>query len=243
MYFENRVSSSRKAISLSWFLAFILLIFSGVMYRLAASHLKLVSRPLPISLSAFPLKVGSWVGRELSIAAITKEYMQQHFADDFLSRRYVNSETKAWADVYVVYCSSRPGGVLGHRPRVCYTGNGWIYDSTEPTQVMSRTGRQITCLIHRFHKPGPGYDQIVVLNFYILNGQITADESDFSGPFNRRLNIDGNQTRYVSQIQISSVLESSIRAAATDMIDLTLTYFPDQNGIVKAETVNQKSKI
>jgi len=232
MYCENQVSSCRKAISSACFFASILLILSGVMYRLAASNLKLVPRPLPISLSAFPSTVGNWVGSELSIATTTKEYMQQHFADDFLSRRYVNSETKAWADIYIVYCTSRPGGILGHRPRVCYTGNGWIHDSTEPTQVTSRTGRKIPCLIHRFHKPSPGHDQIVVLNFYILNGQITVDESDFSGPFNRKLNIGHDQTHYVSQIQISSVLESSIRAAAEDITELVMNYFPDENGIV-----------
>jgi len=234
MYCENQLSLNRKTTSLAWFLAFILLILSGVIYRVASSRLKLIPRPLPIPLSAFPSKVGNWVGSELSIATTTKEYMQQHFADDFLSRRYVNSETKAWVDIYIVYCTSRPGGILGHRPRVCYVGNGWIYDSTEPTQVKFRTGREITCLIHRFHKPSPGHDQIVVLNFYILNGQITVDENDFSGPFNRKLNIGRDQTRYVSQIQISSVLENSIRAAAKDITGLVMNYFPDENGDVKA---------
>ena len=221
MYCENQVSLSRKATSLAWLLAFILLILSGVMYRVAASRLKLAPSPLPISLSAFPSKVGNWVGSEISIATTTKEYMQNHFADDFLSRRYVNSATKAWADVYIVYCTSRPGGILGHRPRVCYPGNGWIHDSTEPIQVMSRAGRKIPCLIHRFHKPSPRHDQIVVLNFYILNGQITVD---------------------VSQIQISSVLENSIRAAAKDITGLILDYFPDANGDFRAtEYVNTTS--
>ena len=235
MYCENQVSSCKKAISLALSLAFILLILSGVIYRVAASRLKLVPNPLPISLSAFPSKVGNWVGSELSIATTTKEYMQKNFADDFLSRRYVNSATKAWADVYIVYCTSRPGGILGHRPRVCYPGNGWIHDSTEPTQVMSRTSRKIPCLIHRFHKPSPRHDQIVVLNFYILNGQITVDENEFSGPFSRKLNRGGDQTRYISQIQISSVLENSIREAAKDITGLILDYFPDENSILKAE--------
>jgi hypothetical protein len=107
---------------------------------------------------------------------------------------------------------------------------------------MSRAGRKISCLIHRFHKPGPRHDQIVVLNFYILNGQITVDENDFSGPFNRKLNIGGDQTRYVSQIQISSVLENSIRAAAKDIAGLILDYFPDENSEVGAtEHVNTTS--
>jgi len=234
MYCENLVSSSRKATSLAWFLAFILLILSGVIYRVAASRLKLVPSFLPVSLSAFPSKVGNWVGSELSFATTTKEYMQKNFADDFLSRRYVNSATKAWADVYIVYCSSQPRNMLGHQPRVCYPGNGWVHDSTEPTQVMSRTGRKIPCLIHRFHKPSPGHDQIVVLNFYLLNGLITVDENTFTRVGWRNPNIAGYPARYVAQVQISSVLENSIREAAKEMSELILDFFPDENGQVRA---------
>jgi hypothetical protein len=160
--------------------------------------------------------------------------MEKNFADDFLSRRYINAATHTWADVYVVYCSSRPGGILGHQPRICYPANGWIHDSTEPSLFTSRTGRQVRCLIHRFHKPAPAYEQIVVLNFYILNGQITTEEKDFSGPLGRRPNIAGDPARYVTQVQISSVLENSIREAAKDMTDLILDFLPDANSKIRA---------
>jgi hypothetical protein len=89
-------------------------------------------------------------------------------------------------------------------------------------------------LIHRFHKPAPAYDQTVVLNFYILNGQITTDEDSFSGLFGRRPNIAGNPARYVAQVQISSVLEDSIRTTAKDITGLILDFFPDENGKVRA---------
>ena len=220
-----------------WILAVLLLVSSGITYRLLASHFELIfDTPisLPVPLSGFPSEVGNWVGQDIPIATTTKEYMEKNFADDFLSRRYINAATGAWADVYIVYCSSRPGGILGHRPRVCYPGGGWIHDGTEPSQFISRAGRQISCLIHRFHKPAPTHDQKVVLNFYILNGQLTADENDFSGPFGRRPNIAGDPARYVAQVQISSVLENSIREAAKDMTDLILDFLPDKNGKVKA---------
>jgi hypothetical protein len=180
------------------------------------------------------MKIGNWTGKELSIPNTTKEYMEKHFADDFFSRRYVNTVTKNWVDVYIVYCSSKPGGILGHQPRVCYPAYGWFHDSTELSQFTSRTNRQIPCLIHRFHKPAPTNDQTVVSNFYILNGQITVDESDFSGLFGRRPNIAGDPARYVAQVQISSVLENPVRTAAKDMADLILDFFPDKNGRVKA---------
>jgi hypothetical protein len=217
-------------------LAIVLLLCTGLGYR-EASHLKhVIETPikLPVPLNAFPTRVGNWVGSDLSIPTITQEYMRDNFADDFLSRRYINTETNAWADVYVVYCSSRPGGILGHQPRVCYPAHGWVHDGTEPSLFTSQTGRQIHCLIHRFHKPAPAYEQIVVLNFYILNGQITTEEKGFSGPLGRRPNIAGNPARYVAQVQISSILENSIRTAAKDMTDLILGFLPDSNGTVKA---------
>jgi len=224
-----------------WILAVLLLVSAGITYRVVASHLTtILDTPitLPVPLSGFPSEVRNWVGRDLSIPNTTKEYMEKNFADDYLSRRYINSLTKTWADVYVVYCSSRPGGILGHRPRVCYPGYGWIHDSTESVQFISRAGRQVPCLIHRFHKPAPMNDQKVVLNFYILNGQFTTEENDFSGFLGRRPNIAGDPARYVAQVQISSVLENSVRTAAKDMTDLILDFLPDRNGIVKAEVLS-----
>ena len=246
MYCARLTRLGKISTPLVWVLSVILVILSGIAYRALASRLKLaVGTPinLPVLLSAFPTKVGNWVGEDLPIPTTTKEYMEKNFADDFLTRRYINAATGAWTDVYVVYCSSRPGGILGHRPRVCYTGHGWIHDGTEPSQFISRAGQQVPCLIHRFHKPAPMNDHKVVLNFYILNGQITTDENDFSSPFGRRPNIAGDPARYVAQIQISSVLENSIRTIAKDITDLVLDYLPDQNGTVKAEIRGQKSEI
>jgi hypothetical protein len=220
-----------------WVLAIVLLISAGITYRILASDLeRVVSRTikLPVPLSSFPMQIGNWSGMDLSIPNTTKEYMEKNFADDYFSRRYVNYVTKAWADVYVVYCSSRPGGILGHRPKVCYSGYGWIHDSTQTEQFTSRGGHQIFYLIHRFHRPNSTIDQTVVLNFYVLNGKLTAEEKDFSGILGRRVNIEGDLAQYVAQVQISSVVENSVRMMAKDVADLILDYLPDQNGKVRA---------
>jgi hypothetical protein len=220
-----------------WILAVALLVSAGITYRILASGLeRIVSRTikLPIPLSDFPSQIGNWSGKDLSIPNTTKEYMEKNFADDYFSRRYYNSITKKWADVYVVYCSSRPGGILGHRPRVCYSGYGWIHDSTQTEQFISRAGHQIPYLIHQFHRPAPMNTQTVVLNFYVLNGKLTAQEKDFSGILGRRVNIAGDLAQYVAQVQISSVMENSVRLMAKDVVDLILNYLPDQDGKVRA---------
>lgn len=82
--------------------------------------------------------------------------------------------------------------------------------------------------------PAPRNDEIVVLNYYILNGEIAADESGFSGVGIRTPNIAGDPARYVTQVQISSILENSTLSAAVDFTDLILDFFPDRKGNVKA---------
>jgi len=234
-------TAGRTFASLVWVLAVLLLVSTGITYRVLGSHLKLTAETairLPVPLSAFPMKINNWVGTDLSIRSTTREYMEKNFADDFLSRRYINS-TNAWVDVYVVYCSSRPGGIVGHQPRICYPAGGWIHDGTEPSQFFSWAGRHIPCLMHRFHKPAPTYEQTIVASFYILNGRITSDESNFSGPLGRRPNIAGDPARYVAQVQISSVLENSIRTAAEEITELILDFLPDRNGKVAAVQFTQ----
>jgi hypothetical protein len=124
--------------------------------------------------------------------------------------------------------------MLGHRPQVCYPANGWIHQNTEHIQVIANSGRTISCLLHNFQKSTSESEEIVVLNFYIVNGKITDDESVFSGLGWRTPNVDGNPARYVVQVQISSLLEMSVRSVAKDFTDLVLGYFPDENGQAKA---------
>jgi hypothetical protein len=228
-----------------WILAFVLLISAGITYRILAFNLeRIAAKPikLPVPLSDFPLQIGDWSGKDLDIPSTTLEYMKEHFADDYFSRRYKNTVTNDIADVYVVYCSSRPGGILGHKPQVCYRGYGWVHDSTQTEQFISQGGHQTTYLIHRFHTPSPMNNQKVVMNFYILNGRLTANEKDFSGLFGRRLNIAGDLARYVAQVQISSVSENSVRLMAKDAVDLILDYLPDQDGNVRAVQYNDTER-
>ena len=229
-----RARRGETPVWLAGVLAVVLLIAAGVTYRVGASRLEdppIIALPVP--LEEIPLEISGWEGHDLEIPTVTVEYMEANFADDFISRRYNETTAGIWADAYVVYCSSRPGGVLGHQPMVCFPAHGWIHDETEPSEFVTESGRRVKCLTHRFHKSAPAYRRVVVLSFYILNGQITLSERDFSGLFGRRLNISGNPARYVAQVQISSVLEHSARSLAGDLGDSVLAILPDPHGQVR----------
>jgi len=237
-------ASGRVPLWSVWILSFVLLVSAGVTYRILASSLeRVVNRTikLPVPLSAFPMKIGNWSGKDLPIPNTTKEYMEKNFADDYISRQYINSETGDWVNIYVVYCSSWPAGIVGHRPQVCYPGNGWIWDSTDTDQFISGAGQKIPYLLHRFHKREMT-DQVVVLNFYVLNGKLSADEDDFSSSIWRMPNIAGDLAKYVAQVQVSSLLENSVKKMAKDVADLILDYLPDQDGNVRAVDDNDLSR-
>ena len=225
--------SGKVRIWVVWILSVLVLVSAGIAYRIPAQRIgRLGEDPiaLPVPLGEFPFVLGQWVGRELGTRSTTEEYMRDHFADDFFSRRYDNSAGKGWADVYVVYCSSRPGGILGHRPRVCYQAHGWQHKGTEKKQFTSANGRAIDYLLHRFYKAPPEYYEMVVLSFYVVSGRLTASERDFSGPLGRRPNIARDPKRYVAQVQISSTVQRSVEAALEDMADEILDFLPAADG-------------
>ncbi|MFC1634147.1 exosortase-associated EpsI family protein [Planctomycetota bacterium] len=218
-----------------------LLVSFGITYRVLATRLRLVvDTPvaLPVLLTAFPKRVGPWLGKDVPIP----QNIQRAAGNDAsLKRLYMNEVNNQWVNVYIAY-TAHPRTMLGHRPRICYVAGGWVHDSTLSATIMSNAGREVPCLIHRFHRPAPSNEEIIVLNFYIVNGQLTSDDRVFSGVGWRTPNINGDPARYVTQVQVSSILENSIRTAAEGMVELILDFFPDENGQVKAvDYVNPSS--
>jgi hypothetical protein len=215
-------------------IAFLLLVGAGVVYRMEAPRWEEPPPiPPPVPLAEVPMEVDGWIGEDRDIPSITEDYMRSNFADDYISRRYVNADQRMWADAYLVYCSSRPAGILGHQPLVCFPAHGWIHDGTSDSEFVTRSGRRIESLVHRFRKQAPSYQRVVVLSFYVLNGHVTLREKDFSGFFGRRPNLAGNPARYVAQVQVSSSLEHSARSLAVDLTDSILAILPDRHGQVR----------
>jgi len=206
-------------------LAVVLLLGAGAAYKLVALKMDMLTKApikLDVPLREFPIVIGDWVGRDVHIAEIILDVAA---VDDFLNRMYENESSNQSANVYIAY-TARPRTMLGHRPQVCYPANGWRHEGTESIQIISDSGRKFRCLLHIFQKPFPETDKIVVLNYYIVNGRLTDDESVFSGLNWRTPNIEGNPARYVAQVQISSGLENSVRRLAKDITELVLNFFP-----------------
>lgn len=234
----ERVSGSLPPARRVWFaglLAIVMLVLAGAGYRIAAAR---VGDPepiaLPLPLDSIPYELDGWTGTDLEIQNVTQEYMKANFADDYVSRRYVSSDGRLWGNVYVVYCSSRPAGLVGHKPSICFVRSGWISDGVSQLEFESTSGRQIECLMHKFYRPMPDYRSVVVLSFYVLNGTITRDETDFANFWGRRPNLSGDPARYVAQVQVSSYTQEMAMAVIQGLADAVLAYLPDEEGVVQA---------
>jgi hypothetical protein len=227
---SGRASKTVGSVSKSaCILALIAMVICGFAYRGAAYHFQKsaqMSITLPVPLRTFPSVISGWTGKDAPLDETVAEVAGN---DDFCNRLYVNKQMNYWANVYIAY-SARPRTMLGHKPDVCYVGAGWVHDDTEESSFVAKSGAKIPCLIHWFHLPQPRQEDLVVLNFYIINGKTSAEEAGFSGIEWRTPNIKGDMARYVAQVQISSTLEDTVRAAATDMADVILKFLPNEKG-------------
>lgn len=170
---------------------------------------------LPAPLSEFPRTLNGWTGEDMEIPTTVQEYMRANFADDFITRRYTNAGTRQWADLYVVCCSSRPAGILGHDPRIAFPANGWIGDQTVPSHIVTSSDRMFACVMHRFHHP-PTQARMAVLCLYVVDNRIMS-EADVALRLARET--PHARPQYVAQVQIGSDREESVRSAAGAMAD------------------------
>ncbi|MEN6426520.1 MAG: exosortase-associated EpsI family protein [Phycisphaerales bacterium] len=241
----GRLAGRAASIPTAAAVSVVLLVAAGIAYRSAASAWDKnpnESIALPVPLREIPTQIGGWVGKDVEIEAGTQEYMKTHYADDYVSRRYFCAAEQLVADIYVVYCSTRPSGILGHRPQVCYPNSGWVADGQMQSEFTTQSGRMIECLIDSFHTRPPAYQQVHVLNFYVLNGQTTLSEKAFSSLWDRRPNLSGDLARYVAQVQIRSFsTEYPARALASQIVETILRFLPDQDGHVAAADIRGAS--
>lgn len=161
-----------------------------------------VSAASPVSLdrplASLPLRVGSWEGVDVPMDI---RVVERAANDDYVNRRYVDLANNRFVDLFVAYTAS-PATMLGHRPDRCYPANGWRLEEVKTESLRRNDGGELRCLIHRFARDGQQNEGLVVLNYYVLQGQYTTDAEEFSGPRWRRPNLAGDSSFYVAQVQV-----------------------------------------
>lgn len=232
---DEQPGKSLKRLYVYAVIAALLLLFSGWAYRKEAQRLHAFGRVkvLPeISFKYFPRTIDGWEGRDQPISDTVLRIAAN---DDYVCRNYRNVEKQLNASLYIAY-TCEPMRMLGHRPQICYPANGWILEATDTDHLTMANAVDTPVLIHRFYKPGLADEHIVVLNYYIVNGTVTADHAAISGLKWRRRRMPSGQPSYVAQVQISSDGAAAAHELAQTLADQILFHLPkgqNKSGTVK----------
>jgi EpsI family protein len=194
-------------------LAGVVLLAGGWGYRRTAGAIQAdVSATIRLErpLALLPLVIGPWQGHDVEIPEGVQRIVRN---DDFISRSYRDAQTGEIVHLYIGY-TARPRTMLRHRPTVCYPSAGWSHLSSKGVELaVPASGRALPALVHLFLKPGTADRHTVVLNYYVLNGRVTADESSFESLSWRDPNLGRDATRYVAQVQIAVPADFAPNAA------------------------------
>jgi len=121
------------------------------------------------SLSALPLSLDEWRGREA--APLADDVLGQLGVDEYVNRQYAQAGA-APVGVYIGYYASQRQGDTIHSPQNCLPGAGWRPVESGETRL-SVGGRGLT--VNRFVIQ-KGLDRQVVYYWYQGRGRVVANE-------------------------------------------------------------------
>jgi EpsI family protein len=119
-------------------------------------------------LSAFPLSIGAWKGRDLPLAA---DVLRVAAVDDYLNRSY--SDANSGLGLYVGYYQRHRQGEALHSPLFCLPGSGW--QPVETTEHQLRVQGDVTYPINELIVER-GLDRMLVLYWYQTLYRVTGSE-------------------------------------------------------------------
>jgi len=120
-------------------------------------------------LSALPLTIGQWHGREAP--PLADDVLAQLGVDDYVNREYVAAGS-APVGVYIGYYASQRQGDTIHSPQNCLPGAGWR-PVESGVATLEAGGRRVEVNQFVIQK---GLDRQVVLYWYQGRGRVVANE-------------------------------------------------------------------
>lgn len=177
--------------------AILLLLSGGVAFRGLSDYLTrpIDSVPLPAgALDRIPLEIGGWVGKDVPL---DEQVIQATDTDALINRQYAARDGSGSVGLYVAY-GIRGRDLAPHRPEVCYPGSGWTPIRTHDVQLTRPDGVGLKCRVLRFSRSGLDIRNIVVVNYYIVDGEPSPDVELLRSKVSR----GSTGIRYMAQVQL-----------------------------------------
>lgn len=190
---------TRRPVIVSAIAASFLMLVFGLTYRVLAARLEAPLNTTPISpavLARLSLEIDDWTGQDVPLDEAT---VRATDTDAHLNRRYSRRNGLESLSLYVA-SGIKARDLMPHRPEVCYTGAGWTLVGRRRTELPLSDGTKLPCNILQFSRGALNTQKIVVLDYYIVDGQYCADVSLLRSKAWR----GSGTVRYVAQVQIAT---------------------------------------
>jgi EpsI family protein len=188
--------------------SFLMLVF-GLMYRVVAAQLAAPVNADPIqptALDRFPAQMGDWSGEDVPLDEAT---VRATDTDAHLNRRYSRGGGLEAVSFYVA-CGVKTRDLMPHRPEVCYIGAGWTRIDRRSLELPLNDGRKLPCNVLQFSRGALNTQKVVVLDYYIVDGEYCRDVSLLRSKAWR----GSGTVRYVAQVQIATAITATVNADA-----------------------------
>jgi EpsI family protein len=216
--------------------ASLLMLVSGSGYRVLAARLAgpVGTEPIaPAKMDQFPSQIGDWTGREVPL---DKAIVRATDTDAHLSRAYSRHDGLDSVYLYIA-CGVKARDLMPHRPEVCYTGNGWTLEVRRSIEVPLSDGSKLPCNLLQFSKGALRAEEVIILDYYIVDGQYCADVSLLRSKAWR----GSGTVQYVAQVEVMGTITPTLPANST--AKLVSTFAAESASLIAQLFENRQSNL
>ncbi len=147
----------------------LLLVFAAIASSMIGNRVEIT--PQRTSLTAFPLKLGEWRGRE---SAMPDDQLETLKLTDYIMASYTRSDIGTPVELYVAYYASQRSGASIHSPRTCLPGGGWMIDELSLVDVKG-AGPDDSLIVNRA-LISFGEQRMLVYYWFSQRGRVVTNE-------------------------------------------------------------------
>lgn len=237
---SNENNPKKSSVILAAVTAGFILFAWGVVHRVLAARLAAPMGRNPIRsevLERLPLQIGDWTGQDVPLS---EEIILATNTDAHINRRYYKANASKSVMLYIA-CGVKARDLMPHRPEVCYTGAGWILTDKRTAELPLTDETTLPCNIMQFSRGSLSKEKVIVLDYYIVDGQYCEDVSLLRSKAWR----GSGTVDYVAQVQIvTPVVEAFSADSARKVItDFAIESAMQITDLFNSTDENQQSDI
>ncbi len=207
----NSHSSYRRPVALAAAAAALMMFIFGLGYRVLFVRLAAQANAASVASAALeqvPLQIGAWTGQDVPL---DEAIVRATDTDAHLNRRYSRRNGLESVALYIAG-GVRARDLMPHRPEVCYTGAGWTLVNRRVVELPLNGATKLPCNVLQFSRGTLRTGKVMVLNYYIVDGQYCHDVSLLRSKAWRGSGTVG----YVAQVQIVASVAANLAGDSTE---------------------------